>query len=90
MTKLKDAETRVTIGDIITLTRKKCGNCNSYQKRDRKIHCVTLSNMDVIPGLHENIFNVTQSLKKGLRVMSEGKTLIRKKNQPEFALKRKW
>ena len=35
MMNLKDAETRVTIGDSITLIGTKCGNWHGYQRRDK-------------------------------------------------------
>ena len=59
MTKLKDAKTRVAVGDSRTLTRTKRGDWYVYQRRDVKLHNVTLSNTDVISGLHVNIFRVT-------------------------------
>ena len=49
MTNLNIAETRIAIGDSITLTGKRCGDWNGYQRRDGKLHCVTLSNTYVIP-----------------------------------------
>ena len=45
--------------------------------------------MVVLPGLHKNIFSMTQTLKKGLQVMSEGKTLIKKKTPARFILKKR-
>ena len=57
ITNLKNAETRVTVGDRKTLTEKK--HCDwhgwhGWQKHNEKIHHVTLINTDVIPGLHGN------------------------------------
>ena len=50
MKNLRDAETRVTIGDSGTLTRIKHSDFSGYQKSDRKLHHVTLSDTSVIPG----------------------------------------
>ena len=52
----------------------KHGDFNFYPKRDGKLHHVTLSNTAVIPGLHKNIFSMTQALQKGLQLTSEGET----------------
>ena len=70
ITKLKDAETRVTVGDSIPLIGKKCDDWHGYQKHDGKIHRVTLYSMAVITGLHGNLFSVTQALQKGFQVTS--------------------
>ena len=59
MTNLKEAKTRLTLGDIRTLTRAKRGNCHGYQRRDGKLHHMMSSDTEVIPCLHENIFSVT-------------------------------
>ena len=53
MTNLHDAKTQVTVRDSGSLTGKKCGDCHGYQKYDGKLHCVALSDTDVIPGLHD-------------------------------------
>ena len=45
--------------------------------------------MAVIPGLHENLFSVTQALQRVFQVTSEDKTLIIKKIPPRFVLMRK-
>ena len=65
MTNLRDAETRVTIGDTRTLTGKKRGNWYIYQRRGIKLHCVTLFNTELFPGLHAYLFNLSRLLKKG-------------------------
>ena len=77
MTNLKDAKTRVTIGNSRIIIRKECGDWHGYQRLG-KLHHLTLSNMDAIPSLHSNIFSVTQALQKNSQVMSEGDTLILK------------
>ena len=56
----KDEEIRVTVGDSKTLTGTKLEVWHGYQRRDRKLHSVKLSNTAVIPGLHTNIFSVTR------------------------------
>ena len=43
-----------------------------------------LSNKDVIPGLHENLFIVLQELQNGFYMTSEGETLILKTNSTEI------
>ena len=62
MMNLKDAETRVTIGDSRTLNGTKRGDCHGYQKRDGKIHCKTLSDAAIITGLDENILSMAQTI----------------------------
>ena len=79
ITKLKDTRTRVTIWDRRTLTGTKHGNWHDWNKRSRKLHPVTLTNMVVIPCLHPNLFNVAWALQKGFQLTSEGETLILKK-----------
>ena len=64
MMNLKDFKTQVTIGDSRTLTGTTFGNWHGWQRRDRKIHRVTITNTYVIPCMHENIFSVTQALQK--------------------------
>ena len=59
MTNLKDAETRVTVGDSKNLTGTKHGNRYGHQRLDGKLHHMTLSNRAVITGLHANIFSTT-------------------------------
>ena len=59
MLNLKDAETRVTVGESRSLTGTKRGNCHGDRICDRKLHRVTLSNTAVIIGLHTNILCVT-------------------------------
>ena len=59
MTDLCYVEKRVIAGDSGTLTGKKCGNWHGYKKHDRKLHRMTLYDMSVIPGLHENLFSLT-------------------------------
>ena len=58
MSNPRDVETRVIVGDSGTLTRTKCFDCHRYHKYDGKVHCVTLSDMSIIPGLHANLFSV--------------------------------
>ena len=88
MTNLKYSEIWVTIGDSRTLIRTKCGDWNSYQSHDGKLHHVTLSNTYVLPGLHANQFGIIWSLKKGFGVTSEFGNLI--KIHPRFDLTIKW
>ena len=80
MTNLKNAKTRVNIGDSITLNGGKHGGCHGYHRRDVELHHVKLSNTAMISGLYKIIFSMTQTLQKGFQVMSEGETLIFKKN----------
>ena len=89
MMKLKDSETRVTVGDIITLMGKKCGDCRGYQKIDGKIHHMTLSDTAWIPGLNTNTFSVTRSWKKGFQVTSEVEAPILKNNSTKTQLDEK-
>ena len=84
MTNLKDTKAKVTVRDSITLTGKKQRNWNGYQRRDRKLHCMMLSNTAVIPGLHANLFIMKRSLQKGLKATSEGETLILKETFTEI------
>ena len=51
---------------------------------------MTLSDMDVITGLHESLFNMTLNPQKNLEAMSEGEDLILQKIPPTFVLTRKW
>ena len=90
MTNHKDAEARVAVGDSRTLTGTKCGDWHRYQKRDGKLHHVTLSDTAIIPGRHTNIFSMTLSLKKGFQVTSEGEALILKKNSTDIQFDKKW
>ena len=89
MTNLKNIETQVTLVDIRTLTRKKCGNWNGYQRGVRKLHRVTLSHTYIIPGIHENILSVTRALQKGFQLTSEDVTLILKKNSTNIRFDKK-
>ena len=84
MTNLKDIKTKVTVGDHKTLTVKKRGDWHGCQKRNRKLHHLTLTNTAVIPGLHANLFSVTRALQKGFQLTSDGKTLILKKNSTKI------
>ena len=90
MTNLNDYKTQVTIGYSRNHDGTKHDNWNGYQRRDRKLHRVTLSNMYIIPGLYSNVFIVTRAPQKGFQVTQEGKTLILEKIQPIFILTRKW
>ena len=76
MTNFRDAETQVTVGDSRNITSTKRGNYNDYQRRDGKIHRVTLSNTSLTTGLHKNLFGVMRALKKCVQVTQEGETLI--------------
>ena len=80
MTNLLYADTRVTIGDNVILTITEWGNWQDYQKRDRNIPFLMLSGTATIPGIHKNIFSMTQALLNGFQMMSEGEALILKKN----------
>ena len=71
MINLQDVEIRVTVGYSGTLIGTKNDNCRGYQKDDRKLHLLILYDMDVIPGLHENIIISIQALKNGFQVTSE-------------------
>ena len=64
MTNLKDTKTKVTVGDRKTLTGTKKGDWHGWQKRDRKLHYVKLTNIEVISDLHENLLSVMQALQK--------------------------
>ena len=70
MTNLKDTETKVTTGEHKTLTGTKRGDWHGWQKRNGKLNNLTLTNMSILPGLHRNLFSVTQSLQKGFQLMS--------------------
>ena len=56
MKNFKNTKTQSTIGDSRTITGGERGDWHVYQRHDEKIH------VDVIPGLHANIFRVTQAL----------------------------
>ena len=88
MMNLKNSETRFIIGYSRTLTGTKHGDCRIYQRCDRKLHCVTLSNTSAISVKNTNLFIITQSLPKIFQLKSEGDTLILNKNQPRFVLTR--
>ena len=75
MTYLKDAETWVTSGDNININGIKRVDWHGYQRCDRKLPCVALSNTALIPGLHPNLFSMTLAIQKVFQVMSEGDTL---------------
>ena len=45
--------------------------------------------MDIIPGLHENLFSVTRALQKGFKVTPEGEDLIIKKNTTKICFDKK-
>ena len=68
----------VTIGDSGMLTRTKCGFWHGYQKRDVKLHCVILTDTDIIIGLNKNLFSMSQALQEVFEVTSEGKAPIHK------------
>ena len=57
MTNLHGARTRFAVVDSGNITGTKCGNVHGYQQRDGKIHCVTLSDTAIIPGLDANLFS---------------------------------
>ena len=56
---------------------------------NRKIHRMMLSDMAVIPGLHENLLSVMRALQKSFQVTSEGEALILKKNLPKISFDKK-
>ena len=58
LTNFKDAVTRVTVVDIRTLTGTKRGKYKSWQRRDRKLHSVKLTNISAILGPQKNIFSM--------------------------------
>ena len=88
-TNLKDAKTWFNVGEIITFTRKKRRYWNSWQRRDIKLHCVTLINMSTIPGLYTTIFSLARALQRVFQVMSEDETLIYKKNPTKICFDEK-
>ena len=90
MKKLHNTETQVTIGDSGTLTRTKHGDWNRCQIHDRKLHSMTLSDTDIIPDLHTDLFIMTWALKRGFQVTSENEAIILQKIQPKFAFTIKW
>ena len=57
MKNLRDTETRVTVGDSGTLTNTKHVNWHGYQKRDVKLHHVTLFDSAAVPDLHKKLFS---------------------------------
>ena len=89
MTNLHGEETRITVGDIGTLTRTKIGNWHIYQKRDRKLHYIHLSDRAAIPGLHEKLLSMTQALQKGFQGTSKFEALIFKKNSTDVHIDEK-
>ena len=89
MKNLKDTKERVTLGYSITLTGTKRGDWNGWQKRDGILHRVKLTNMDIIPGLHANIFSVTQAPQKGFQLISEGDTLTLKEKPSDICFDKK-
>ena len=89
MTNLKDSETRVTLGDIIILTRKTHENWHDWQKHDGKLCLVTLKNIAVIRDIQANIFSLTQALQIGFQVTSERKTLILRNKSTEILFDKK-
>ena len=48
-----------------------------------------LSNKDIIPGLHENLFIMLRELQNGFHVTSEVETLILKTNSTEIYFHKK-
>ena len=88
ITNLKDSETRVTVGYIRTLTGKKRVDWNGYKRCNGKLYHVTLTNTDVIPDRHSNLFILTQELQKGFQVMSEGDILIPKINLTDICFEK--
>ena len=67
----------------------KHSNWHEYQRRDRKIHRVTLSDMALIIGLHATLFIVTRALQKGFQLMSEVDALIPNKNSSKIIFDKK-
>ena len=62
MSNLRNAETRVTVGDSGTLIGAKNGDCYGCHKFDVILHCMTLYDMVAIPGLHETLFSMALAL----------------------------
>ena len=50
---------------------------------------MTISDTAVIPGLHSTLFSVTRALQKGIKVTSEGESLILKKNPTDICVDKK-
>ena len=88
-TNLHNTKTQVTIGDSGTLTRKKRGDWHGYQKCDGILHHVTLFDMEIIPGLHTNLFSMERALKKFFQVTPEGEALIINKNSTNIFFDKK-
>ena len=84
MTNLKNIETKVIIGYGKTLPGTKNGDWHVWQKRNVKLHHVTLTNTTVIPGLHANLFSMMRALKKCFQLTSKVETLILKKNSTKI------
>ena len=80
MSNLRDAKTRVAVGDSGTPSRTKFGGWHSYHKNDVELQCVMLSVTDVIPVLRANVFRATQSLQNYFQVTSEDEYLMLKIN----------
>ena len=59
MFKIKEVETRFTVGDSTTLTGTERENYHGYKICDGKLHHVKLSDMAIITGLNTNIFRLT-------------------------------
>ena len=55
MTNLHDAKTKVTVGDSGIIIGTKRGGLHGYQKHDKKLYCVTLSDTSVIPVIPKKI-----------------------------------
>ena len=68
----------VAVGYSKNLTWTTHDDWHVYQIFDGKINHVTLSNTDIIPRLHANIFILTQELHNCFPLTSEGETLILK------------
>ena len=89
MTNIKDTKAKVALGDRKTLTGTKYCDRHIWQKRNKKLHHVTLTNMAVIPGLHPNLSSMMRTLQKGFQLTSEGKTQILKKSLTKIRFDKK-
>ena len=87
--KLKYAKTLFTVGDRRNITLTTCGNWRGYWRHDKTLHRLMISNMDVITGLHSNIFIIKWALQRGFQVTSEGDTLILKKRSTSIGFGKK-
>ena len=64
MANLHNKETKVIIGEIGTLTSKKCGDWHSYQKYYGKFHHMSLKYTSAIIRQHIQLLIVIQSIER--------------------------